>query len=890
MSEKEIAKVYDPKQVEAKWYRYWMEENYFHGKVISNKKPYSIVIPPPNVTDVLHMGHAYNNTIQDIFIRYHRMVGYEAMWLPGTDHAGIATQNVVERHLKKNENISRHELGREEFVNRVWQWKEKYGSVIIEQLKKMGCSCDWERERFTMDDGLSKTVIEVFCQMYEKGLIYRGKYIINWCPRCSTALSDEEAIHNDEQGKLWYIKYPLTGNGKYITVATTRPETMLGDVAVAVNPKDSRFKKFIGKTAILPVLNREIPIIADEIVDAKFGTGAVKVTPAHDPNDFDIGQRHNLKPINVMNENGTLNENAGKYNGFERFKCREALVKELQTLGLLEKIENHEHAVAHCQRCNTIIEPYLSTQWFVKIKPLAEPALKAVLDGKIQFHPEKWVKVYANWMENIRDWCISRQLWWGHRIPVYYCQDCNEMMVRREASPRCEKCDSTHIVQDEDVLDTWFSSWLWPFSTMDWPQDTPELKYFYPTDTLVTAPDIIFFWVARMIMSGLEFIGDVPFRHVYFNGLIRDSQGRKMSKMLGNGIDPLEMVEKYSADAVRFSLLMLTAEGQDINLAESSFEIGRNFSNKLWNAFRFLALSFNEEDLPKLIQDNNYLELKDQLQLADRWILSRLHKTIDAVTTALNEFHLNEAIDNLYSFFWREFCDWYLELIKPGLYGDDPTAKELALGIGIYTLRNILKLLHPFIPFITEEIWQNVKLSGEKDLIISEWPGFDKNYFDDQAEKDMILIQQTIGAIRNIRGEMNVPPHKKAYVRIKSNNNGNLDLIKRNEVYLTSLSKLSNIELGPDLTKPKFSASSVVADLEIFVPLEGLIDIEVERKRLTKEITRLEKQIESINAKLLNTDFIKKAPREVVERERQKSNDFQENLNKLRINLHSLES
>ena len=889
MSEKEIAKVYDPKQVEDKWYQYWMERNYFHAEVNHNKKPYSIVIPPPNVTDVLHMGHAYNNTIQDIFIRYHRMMGYEAMWLPGTDHAGIATQNVVERNLKRKENVTRHQLGREEFVKRVWQWKEKYGSVITEQLKKMGCSCDWQRERFTMDEGLSKTVIEVFCQLYEKGLIYRGKYIINWCPRCSTALSDEEAIHDDEQGKLWYVKYPLKGNDKFITVATTRPETMLGDVAVAVNPNDSRYKKLIGKTAILPVLNREIPIIADEIVDAKFGTGAVKVTPAHDPNDFDIGQRHHLKPINVMNEDGTLNENAGKYQGFDRFRCRDALVKELQNSGLLEKIENHEHAVAHCQRCNTVIEPYLSTQWFVKIKPLAEPALKVVLEGKIKFHPEKWVKVYANWMENIRDWCISRQLWWGHRIPVYYCQDCHEMMVRREAPTKCEKCGGSSIVQDEDVLDTWFSSWLWPFSTMDWIDDAPEIKYFYPTNTLVTAPDIIFFWVARMIMSGLEFMGDVPFYHVYFNGLIRDQQGRKMSKTLGNGIDPLEMVERYSADAVRFSLLMLTAEGQDINLAESSFEIGRNFSNKLWNAFRFLALSFSSDELPELLEIQNRLDNTDQLELADRWILSRLHRTIDSVTTALDEFHLNEAIDNLYSFFWREFCDWYLELIKPRLYGEDENAKQQALGMGIYVLRNILKLLHPFIPFITEEIWQNVKFANESDLIVADFPIADKNRFDDQAEKDMTLIQQVIGAIRNIRGEMNVPPNKKAHVLIKSGNNGNLDLIQQNEVYLMPLSKLSGIELGADLAKPKFSASSVVADLEIFVPLEGLIDIEVERNRLTKEITRLEKQIESINAKLINSDFIAKAPKQVVDRERQKCSDFQTNLTKLQTNLHSLE-
>ncbi len=889
MAEKEIAKVYDPKQVEEKWYRHWMEENYFHGEVNPNKKPYSIVIPPPNVTDVLHMGHAYNNTIQDMLIRYHRMAGYETMWLPGTDHAGIATQNVVERHLKRTEQVTRHQLGREEFVRRVWQWKEKYGSVIIEQLKKLGCSCDWQRERFTMDEGLSRTVIEVFCRLYEKGLIYRGKYIINWCPRCSTALSDEEAIHRDEQGKLWYIRYPLKENGGYITVATTRPETMLGDVAVAVNPNDKRFLGLIGKTVILPVMNREIPIIADEIVDAQFGTGAVKVTPAHDPNDFEIGLRHHLQPINVMNEDGTMNENAGKYNGYDRFKCREALVKELESAGLLEKIEGHQHAVAHCQRCDTIIEPYLSAQWFVKIRPLAEPALDAVIDGRIQFHPEKWVKVYANWIENIRDWCISRQLWWGHRIPVYYCQDCNEMMVRREAPANCSKCQSPRIIQDEDVLDTWFSSWLWPFSTMGWPQDTPELKYFYPTHTLVTAPDIIFFWVARMIMSGLEFMGDVPFRHVYFNGLIRDAQGRKMSKTLGNGIDPLQMVEKYSADAVRFSLLMLTSEGQDINLAESNFEIGRNFSNKLWNAYRFLAMSFDEQELPRLLQNGKFLEQSDRLQLADRWILSRLHRTIAAVTRALDEFHLNEAVDNLYAFFWREFCDWYLELIKPRLYGNDPAGRDLALGIGIHVLRNIVQLLHPVIPFITEEIWHGLKLPTEPDIIVSAWPVADSNYFDASAENDLALLQQVIGAIRNVRGEMNVPPTKQAQVLIKSSNTEHLRLIDRNRIYLTSLARLGELVLGSDLTKPRYSASSVVADLEIFMPLEGLIDIEVERNRLTKEIVRLETQIEAINAKLLNKDFLAKAPKEVVDRERRKCEDFQASVTKLKANLHSLE-
>jgi len=827
--------------------------------------------------------------IQDIFIRYHRMAGYEAMWLPGTDHAGIATQNVVERNLKKEHNLTRHYRGREEFVRRVWQWKEKYGNVIIEQLKKLGCSCDWDRERFTMDEDLSRTVIEVFCLLYERGLIYRGKYIINWCPRCATALSDEEAIHDDETGKLWYIKYPIKGSTKFITVATTRPETMLGDTAIAVNPGDTRYKKLIGKTAILPILDREIPIIADDMVDSKFGTGAVKVTPAHDPNDFETGRRHQLEQITVMNEDGTMNENAGKYDGFDRFKCREALVRELKTLGLLEKIENHHHAVAHCQRCNTVIEPYLSTQWFVKVKPLAEPALHVVREGKIQFHPDKWVKVYANWMENVRDWCISRQLWWGHRIPVYYCRNCDHFMVRRTAPATCEKCGGSDIFQDEDVLDTWFSSWLWPFSTLGWPDETPDLKYFYPTTTLVTAPDIIFFWVARMIMSGLEFKQEVPFSHVFFNGLIRDSQGRKMSKSLGNGIDPLKMVDLYSADAVRFSLLMLTSEGQDINLAETSFEIGRNFSNKLWNSFRFLALSFENEDVAALIQNDQFNDHREDLQLADRWILSRLHKTIANVTTSLNEFHLNDSINDLYAFFWHEYCDWYLELIKPRLYGEDANARKTALSVAIYVMRIITKLLHPTIPFITEEIWQQMKLSHEPDLIVAEWPVSDAAYIDDGSEAEMVIVQNVIGAIRNIRGEMNVPPNKKAPVIIRSANRRNMDVMKQNEESLIALAKLDSVQSGNSLTRPKLSASSVVLDMEIFMPLEGLIDIDVERQRLTKEIDRLEKQIEGINSKLMNKDFINRAPKEVIDKERQKSTDFLASLNKVKLNLKSFE-
>ena len=884
MNNTDIPKTYRPKDVEEKWYQHWLDRRYFHADENSEEPAYSIVIPPPNVTDVLHMGHAYNNTIQDIFIRFHKMLGYNTLWIPGTDHAGIATQNVVERFLKREENLTRHDLGREKFVERVWEWKHKHGNIIIDQLKKLGCACDWERERFTMDEGLSRAVIEVFCRLYEKGLIYRGEYIINWCPRCTTALSDEEAIHEEHSAHLWYIDYPIKDSNKCLTVATTRPETMLGDTAVAVNPNDNRYKKLIGKIIILPIMEREIPIIADEHVDSKFGTGAVKVTPAHDPNDFEIGKRHNLPFINVMNGDATMNANAGKYNGYTREKCREAVVKELEQVGLLHKIEEHRHAVAHCQRCNTVVEPYLSRQWFVKAKPLAEPALQVVLDGKISFHPDKWIKVYSNWMKNIRDWCISRQLWWGHRIPVYYCQDCNHMMVLRDAPQQCEKCQSNNIKQDEDVLDTWFSSWLWPFSTMGWPEETKELKRFYPTSILVTAPDIIFFWVARMVMAGLEFMHDIPFHQVYFNGLIRDAQGRKMSKSLGNGIDPLAMVEQYSADSVRFSLLMLTAEGQDINLSESSFEIGRNFSNKLWNSFRMLGMQLTPEiqeyaATGQVLQDTH-------LQLtSDAWILSRYHHTVESVSANLKGLKLNDAVSGLYSFFWHEFCDWYLELIKPRLYGDDASAGKYVLGVALYVLRGTLKMLHPIIPFITEEIWQRVKLDNEPDIIMSRWPEKDAKWFNDLAEQEMALLQQVIGAVRNIRGEMNVPPGKKASLVVKSDNKA---FFEKHFIVIRSLAQVNGIDVAPDIEKPKFAASAVLKDMEIFVPLEGLIDIDVERARLEKEITRLEKQIEVTEKKLINKDFLNKAPTEVIERERMKSLDFQANLEKLKTNYSSL--
>ncbi len=888
MGKESIDKVYDPKKVEDRIYQFWLEKNYFHGVPREDKKPYCIVIPPPNVTDRLHMGHAYNNTLQDILIRFKKMQGYETLWMPGTDHAGIATQNVVEKHLWRTEKLTRHDLGREKFVKRVWEWKEKHGAIIINQLKKLGCACDWERERFTMDEGLSRAVLEVFVRLYRKGLIYRGEYIINWCPRCQTALSDEEVEHRDQEGNLWYIRYPLEDGSGHITVATTRPETMLGDVAVAVNPKDERYQKFIGKTLILPIIGRKIPVIADDFVDASFGTGAVKVTPAHDPNDFEIGNRHDLPRVNVMHENGKMNDNAGPYAGQDRYEARKGIVKELEEKGLLEKVEKHTHAIGHCYRCDTVIEPYLSKQWFVKTEPLAKPALQVVLDGKIQFHPERWVKVYKNWMENIRDWCISRQLWWGHQIPVFYCDQCGFETASVEKLTTCEKCGGS-MRQDPDVLDTWFSSQLWPFSTLGWPDDTPELRYFYPTSTLVTGHEIIFFWVARMIMAGLEFMGDIPFHDVYLHGIIRDAQGRKMSKSLGNGIDPLLMVDRYSADAVRYSLLALSSEGSDINLAERDFEIGRNFANKLWNAFRFLGLNLEDEiyeaaalpDIQKLWDDQT-------LDLADRWILTRYSETVQRVTRALDNFKFHELVGLLHQFFWREYCDWYLELIKPRLYGDDQTARETALKVGLFVLRGVIRLLHPLIPFITEEIWHKIGTQLSESIMVSKWPEDEAVFSDAAASDNILLLQDLIAAIRNIRGEMNIPVKKAANVLISGADAATAQLIDRHLSYFQQLAQVDQLTVAPQLKRPKFSATAVVRNLEIFMPLEGLIDIAVERNRLEKEKQRLERLLAELNKKLQNQDFLTRAPKHVVEREEQKKKDFEITLEKIRENLAQL--
>jgi len=877
----EIPKIYDPKKVEDKWYETWIEKDYFKADASKSKKPYTIVIPPPNVTAVLHMGHAFNNTIQDIYIRFKRKSGFETLWQPGTDHAGIATQNAVEKHLA-NDKITRHQLGREKFVEKVWDWRQKYGSTIIHQLKKLGCSCDWKKERFTMDEGLSNAVKEIFIRLYEKKLIYKGKYIINWCPRCSTAISDEEVEHKDTHGHLWYFKYPYKNNKGFVTVATTRPETMLGDTAVAVNPEDDRFKDLVGQVVMLPFVEREIPIIADDVVDPEFGTGSVKVTPAHDPNDFMIGHRHNLAEVVVMDTAAVMNENAGKFKGSDRFTARNQVVQEMDKLGLVEKIESHHHSVGHCHRCNTVVEPYVSEQWFVKVAPLAKPALDVVKEGKVKLHPhERWYKTYEHWMENVRDWCISRQLWWGHRIPVYYCNDCNEMMVLRDKPDKCIKCKSSSIRQDEDVLDTWFSSWLWPFSTLGWPENTENLKYFYPTDLLVTGPDIIFFWVARMIMAGLEFMGQIPFKDVLLNGIVRDENGRKMSKSLGNGIDPLEMIDEYSSDAVRFTLVMMSSEGQDINLSRKHFEMGRNFSNKIWNAYRFLKMNITEVN-------TDYEKFSDYFELSDKWILSRFFKTVDELNTNLDRFRVNESLNLIYQFFWHDYCDWYLELIKQRLYDKDgENAKKTALSVASFLMKETMNLLHPFVPFITEEIWQDFKLENEESIVLSDWTVLHKKWIDDVSESGMIIIKDIISAIRNIRAEMNVPPAKTAPMYFLADQQKS-DLIQNNMHYIMSQAKVSDFGSYDNLDKNEVKASAVIHNIEIFIPLADLIDIDKEKVRLEKEIERVKLFITGIQKKLGNKNFLDKAPNHIVVIEKEKMETNKDKLVKLEKNLNNL--
>jgi valyl-tRNA synthetase len=860
-----IPSTYNPSEVEQKWYQYWENSGFFHAEVEKDKKPYTIVMPPPNVTGSLHLGHAMDNTLQDILIRFRRMQGYNALWIPGTDHAGIATQAKVEEHLGKD-GISKYDLGREKFLAKVWEWKEKYHKRISKQLRMLGSSCDWDRERFTMDEGCSKAVQEVFIKLYEKGLIYRGNYIINWCPKCQTTISDIEVEHQDTTGQLWHVKYRVKGEDNYITVATTRPETILGDTAVAVHPDDKRYTQLVGKKVILPIIGREIPVIADSYVDPAFGSGAVKITPSHDPNDFEIGLRHKLPQIVVIDKTGQMTAEAGKYQGLDRYECRKQIVKDLKEQGSLVNIEEHEHAVGHCYRCDTTIEPLVSSQWFVKMKPLAEPAIQAVLKGDIKFVPERFTKVYLGWLENIRDWCISRQLWWGHRIPVWYCGDCGEMLCTSEKPASCPKCTSSDLEQDPDVLDTWFSSGLWPFSTLGWPDKTPELEHFYPTSVLVTGRDIIFFWVARMIFTALEFMHEEPFKDVFIHGLILDAQGRKMSKSLGNGVDPIEVINEYGADTLRFMLVTGNTPGNDLRFQFERLEGTRNFANKIWNASRFALM--NLADFKPNSQELEY-------SLADRWILAKYNKTVEQVTNYLEKYELGEAARAIYEFVWSQLCDWYIELVKPRLYGKEtPKSKYTAQHVLSFVLANTLKLLHPFMPFITEEIWQHLPEEG-KTIMLAKWPQSEKILEDKAAEKEMDLIMEVVRSIRNIRAEMNVPLGKKAEVIIMAKNREAERITSKGKEYIGQLANGEPIYVKEvSLDKPQKAATAIVGDLEIYLPLEGLIDMDLEIKRLEKELGQTRKELDRVAGKLNNQGFLSKAPQEVIDKEKAKQQEM----------------
>ena len=859
---KELSKTYDPKQVEDRIYKEWCDKGYFHAEVDETKKPFTIVIPPPNVTGQLHMGHALDETFQDILIRTKRMQGYNALWIPGTDHAGIATQIKVEEDLRVNEGLTRYDLGREEFLKRVWAWKEKFGSRIINQLKTLGCSCDWDRERFTMDEGCSKAVREVFVNLYEKGLIYQGSRIINWCPSCATALSDAEVEYSEQDGFFWHIKYPIKDSDEFIEIATTRPETLLGDTAVAVNPDDERYTHLVGKTLILPLVGREIPIIADEYVDKEFGTGCVKITPAHDPNDFEVGLRHNLEQIKVLNDDATINSFGGKYEGMDRYEARKAMVEDLEKEGLLVKVVPHTHNVGGCYRCGTTVEPITSKQWFVKMEPLAKPALDAVVNGDTKFIPDRFSKTYCHWMENVHDWCISRQLWWGHRIPAFYCEDCGETTVSKEDITTCPKCGGK-VTQDSDVLDTWFSSALWPFSTLGWPEKTPELDYFYPTSVLVTGYDIIFFWVSRMIFSGLENMKEVPFKDVYIHGLVRDSQGRKMSKSLGNGIDPLEIIDKYGADALRFTLATGNSPGNDMRFYMERVEASRNFANKIWNASRFVMmnLTIDKCETPDV----------SKLALEDKWILHEFNELAKEVNENLDKYEIGVAVSKLYDFIWDKFCDWYIELVKPR-FSQEGESNLTAQNTLVYVLSNTLKLLHPFMPFITEEIWQALPHEGES-IMISSFPNFNEEFKNVSAFEDMQLIMESIKGIRNIRNEMNVPPSKKATLYIVTDK---ADVFNQGAVFYTKLASASEVIVQADKTNiPENSVSVASPGGEFLLPLDELVDKAKELERLEKEKTRLEAEIKRVSGKLSNKGFTDKAPAAVVEEERKKGEQYE---------------
>ncbi len=872
-----IPKQYDPKPVEERITAQWLESKVFAANATGDGKRFSIVIPPPNVTGALHMGHALNNAIQDIVVRHRRMRGEETLWLPGTDHAGIATQNVVEKDLA-SKGIRRADLGRQRFLEEVWKWKEAYGDRIVYQLQKLGCSCDWDRQRFTMDEGLSNAVREVFVRLHERNLIYRGKYVVNWCPRCQTAISDEEVDHQELSGHLWFIKYSLRGSSDSVLVATTRPETMLGDTALAVNPSDTRFRHLVGKIAIVPLAGREIPIVTSRLVDPDFGTGVVKVTPAHDAVDFLIAQELELPSVVIMAEDGAMTEEAGaEFAGMDRFHCREAVIKKLRDEKRIGRTEKHTHSVGHCQRCRTIIEPYLSDQWFIRMKPLADAAIRAMEESKPNLMPKRWIKVYLSWLHNIRDWCISRQLWWGHRIPVWYCTGCGREVVTREDPVQCPDC-SWALRQDEDVLDTWFSSWLWPFSTLGWPQNTEDYRRFYPTDLLVTGYDIIFFWVARMVMAGLEFTEEIPFRDVYFTGMVKDEQGRWMSKSLGNGIDPIEMIEQYSADAVRFSLAVLTTEGQDINLTPSKFEMGRNFSNKIWNAYRFLAMN---DAVVEDTDEQALLELRGKggFDLSDRWILSRSLMAIEETTAHLERYRFSDAALSVYGFIWRDYCDWYVELIKSRLAGKAEAGSSARL-VASYVLSVALRLLHPFMPFISEELWQRC-FPSRGSIVRADWPHTLPGLRDRVAEYDMEKLQGVIKAVRNMRGEMNIPPSKPASLIVRTSSAELRRSLERNLRYIEELGKVSSLRMVSEFHREGPVAATVVDETEVFMPLEGLVDIKGERTRLGKELDKIEKALLRSRQKLNNQDFLEKAPDSVVAAERERTAEFEKKRTKI---------
>lgn len=883
MKEINMAKTYNPKDFESRLYKTWMDKGYFKSSPNPDKKPFTIVMPPPNITGQLHMGHALDNTLQDILIRWKRMDGFEALWIPGTDHASIATEVKVVERIKAEEGKTKYELGRKEFLNRAWDWRNEFGRKIVNQLEQLGNSCDWDRERFTMDEGCNKSVTEFFVKLYEKGQIYRGNRIINWCTDCKTTLSDAEVEYEDQDGNFYHIKYLLKDSDDFLEIATTRPETILGDSGIAVNPEDERYKKYIGKTAILPIVGRELKIVADDYVDLEFGTGVVKMTPAHDPNDFEVGQRHDLEQINVMNEDGTMNELCGQYEGMDRFECRKAIVKDLEDAGYLIKIKEHDHNVGTCYRCHTVVEPRLSEQWFVKMDELAKPAIDILNNKDLQLVPDKFDKTYLQWLENIRDWCISRQLWWGHQIPAYYCQDCGEIMVANSAPKKCSKCGSANLKQDEDVLDTWFSSALWPFSTLGWPDKTEELDYYYPTSVLVTGYDIIFFWVVRMAFAGMFCMNEKPFDHVLVHGLVRDSQGRKMSKSLGNGIDPLDIIGEFGSDALRYTLITGNSPGNDMRFYMERVEYARNFANKLWNASRFVFMNIEGDEFKNITRE----DVKDSLTLGDKWIISRANDLVKEATQNMDRFDLGIALQKISDFTWSEYCDWYIEIVKPRLYGEDIEAKKSALYTLTYVLEKVLKLLHPYMPFITEEIYTHIP-GSEGFIIVADWPKYTEEDCMAKEEDMMETIMSGIRSIRNVRSEMNVPPSKKAKVIIVPNDDSK-EAFELGKNYFTTLASASTVEIIGDKSGIPEDAVSIVNDGgEIFIPLAELVDFEKEIERLSKEKDNIEKEIKRVNGKLSNQGFLAKAPQSLVDEEKAKKDKFEDMLKSVEERLINL--